>query len=82
MKTTIRCGTCVLAAFFICSSAFGAAAERGVSALAKPRVTAATKCPYSLSSPPPSWLSLSIFPSGNTTLFRRPTGLPDLAGQR
>ncbi|MBZ5659669.1 MAG: neutral/alkaline non-lysosomal ceramidase N-terminal domain-containing protein [Acidobacteriia bacterium] len=26
---TIRCGTCVLAAFFICSSAFGAAAERG-----------------------------------------------------
>ena len=29
MKTTIRCGTCVLAALFICSSAFGAAAERG-----------------------------------------------------
>jgi neutral ceramidase len=29
MKTTIRRGACVLAAFFICSSACGAAAERG-----------------------------------------------------
>jgi neutral ceramidase len=29
MKTTIRCGACVLAAFFICNSAFGAGAERG-----------------------------------------------------
>ena len=29
MKTKIRCGACVLAAFFICNSAFGAGAERG-----------------------------------------------------
>jgi neutral ceramidase len=29
MKTKIRCGACVLAAIFICSSAFGAPTERG-----------------------------------------------------
>jgi neutral ceramidase len=29
MKLTIRCGTYVLTALFICSSVFGAAAERG-----------------------------------------------------
>jgi len=37
--------------------------------------------PYFLDVSPPSTLSLNVMPSGNTILFKRPTGLPDLAAQ-